>query len=132
MSRKPGDATTEPVGDTGASQVLADEIGLQDPTDAEVEASNAVDPEIEAAVAAVEAKAAADSKPRRTRVDSKQATVIGMLTRPEGATIAQICEITGWQSHTVRGTFAGAFKKKLGLNLTSEKVQGGERIYRVA
>jgi hypothetical protein len=58
--------------------------------------------------------------------------VIALLKRPEGATIAQICASTGWQSHTVRGTFAGAFKKKLGLTITSEKPQGGERIYPVA
>jgi hypothetical protein len=55
-----------------------------------------------------------------------------MLRRPEGATINQICTATGWQAHTVRGTFAGAFKKKLGLTLTSEKPDGGERIYKVA
>jgi hypothetical protein len=69
---------------------------------------------------------------RSTRQNSKQATVIQMLQRPEGATINQICEVTGWQAHTVRGTFAGAFKKKLGLTITSEKPEGGERIYRVA
>lgn len=67
-----------------------------------------------------------------TRANSKQASVLQMLQRPEGATINQICEATGWQAHTVRGTFAGAFKKKLGLNLTSDKVDGGERIYRIA
>jgi hypothetical protein len=55
-----------------------------------------------------------------------------MLKRPEGTTIAQICEATGWQAHTVRGTFAGAFKKKLGLTIESDKVQGGERVYRIA
>jgi len=54
------------------------------------------------------------------------------LQRPEGTTITQICEATGWQSHTVRGTFAGAFKKKLGLDITSSKEAGGERIYRLA
>ena len=75
--------------------------------------------------------AVAPDKPR-TRANSKQATVIHMLQRPEGATITQICSATGWQSHTVRGTFAGAFKKKLGLNLTSDKADGGERIYRIA
>ena len=68
----------------------------------------------------------------RTRENSKQATVISMLKRPEGATIAQICEATSWQAHTVRGTFAGAFKRKLGLSITSDKTQGGERTYRVA
>lgn len=68
----------------------------------------------------------------RTRENSKQAQVIAMLKRPEGATIQQVCEATEWQAHTVRGTFAGAFKKKLGLTITSEKAEGGERIYRIA
>jgi hypothetical protein len=68
----------------------------------------------------------------RTRENSKQAQVIAMLKRPEGATIKEICDATEWQAHTVRGTFAGAFKKKLGLTMTSEKTEGGERIYRIA
>ena len=68
----------------------------------------------------------------RSREHSKQATVIRMLQRPEGATIQQIMAETGWLAHTIRGTFAGAFKKKLGLHLTSDKVEGGARIYRVA
>ena len=62
---------------------------------------------------------------------TKQSTVIAMLQRPEGATIAQICTATGWQAHTVRGTFAGAFKKKLGLQITSEKAQDEARLYRI-
>ncbi len=66
------------------------------------------------------------------RGHSKQALVIEMLKRPEGVTIAQICEATGWQAHTVRGTFAGAFKKKLGLTVTSDKAEGGVRVYRIA
>ena len=68
----------------------------------------------------------------RTRENSKQATVLQMLKRAEGATVRQICEATGWQAHTVRGTIAGAFKKKLGLTVESEKAQGGERVYRIA
>ena len=72
------------------------------------------------------------TKAIRTREHSKQATIIGMLQRAEGATIAQICEVTGWQAHTVRGTFAGAFKKKLGMTITSDKAQGGVRTYRAA
>ncbi len=63
--------------------------------------------------------------------NSKQATVIQMLQSAEGATIKQIMEATGWQSHTIRGHFAGALKKKLGLNLTSDKTAGGERTYRI-
>lgn len=73
-----------------------------------------------------------ESAKPRTRADSKQAEVIAMLKHPEGATIAQICAATGWQAHTVRGTFAGAFKKKLGLTITSEKPEAGERVYRIA
>jgi hypothetical protein len=72
------------------------------------------------------------AKAIRSREHSKQATIIGMLQRAEGATIAQICEATGWQPHTVRGTFAGAFKKKLGLTITSDKTQGGVRTYHAA
>ena len=68
----------------------------------------------------------------RTRENTKQAQIIAMLQRPEGATISQIVEVTGWQPHTVRGTFAGAFKKKLGLTIVSDKPQGGERVYRIA
>ena len=69
---------------------------------------------------------------RKTRDDTKQAQLIAMLRRKEGATIAQIVAATGWQPHTVRGAFAGALKKKLGLTVTSEKVDGGERVYRIA
>ncbi|MFC7459211.1 DUF3489 domain-containing protein [Hydrogenophaga defluvii] len=93
-----------------------------------------VDTELEQAVAAAEAtwtQAPTQAKPR-TRDNSKQADVIRMLQRPEGATIGQICTATGWQAHTVRGTFAGAFKKKLGLTIVSDKPQGGERVYRIA
>jgi len=97
-------------------------------------AAVSADPAMEAAVASAEASVAANDVPRapRTREHSKQAEVLRMLRRPEGATISQICVSTGWQAHTVRGTFAGAFKKKLGLVLTSEKVEGAERVYRVA
>ena len=117
----------------GASHVLLDEIGGEDPTDAEIEASHVDDPEIETAVAAAEATwqdTTKEAKPR-TRENSKQAQVVAMLKRAEGATIPQVMAATGWQAHTVRGTFAGAFKKKLGLNLISEKTQGGERVYRI-
>ncbi len=93
------------------------------------------DPEIEAAVSAAEAKWALDkrevTKPR-TREGSKQATVIQMLQHPSGTTIRQVMETTGWQAHTVRGTFAGALKKKLGLNIVSAKDATGERVYRIA
>ena len=61
---------------------------------------------------------------------SKQARVIEMLTKPEGATIGDIMKATGWQQHPVRGFLAGVIRKKLKLTLTSEAAEAG-RIYKV-
>jgi uncharacterized protein DUF3489 len=61
---------------------------------------------------------------------SKQASVLAMLGKPGGATISAIMRITGWQPHTVRGFFAGTVRKRLGLNLVSDK-SSGDRSYRI-
>ena len=53
-----------------------------------------------------------------------------MLRAPGGTTIVDIMKATGWQQHSVRGFFAGVVRKKLKLNLTSDKVDG-ERRYRI-
>jgi hypothetical protein len=73
---------------------------------------------------------ATKEKSTRTRADSKQAQLIAMLKTPKGATIYEIVAALGWQPHTVRGAIAGALKKKLGLEVTSEKVEGRGRVYR--
>ena len=70
--------------------------------------------------------------PRAKREGTKQAVLIALLTRAEGATLAQMTEATGWQVHTVRGAIAGALKKNLGLEVISEKQPGSDRIYRIA
>jgi hypothetical protein len=54
---------------------------------------------------------------RKLREGTKQQEVLGMLRRPEGATVAQIAEATGWQPHTVLGFFAG-LKKRQGIKVS--------------
>jgi hypothetical protein len=70
-------------------------------------------------------------KARTPREGTKQATLIAMLRTPDGATIEEISAATGWKSHTVRGAMAGALKKKLGFGVTSKKVEGRGRVYRI-
>ena len=61
---------------------------------------------------------------------SKQDEVIAMLRRPEGATVDEVANATGWQRHTVRGVFSGTLKKKIGLTIASAKEERG-RVYRI-
>jgi len=68
-------------------------------------------------------------KPQRI---TKQQIMIDMLSRPEGATIEELTDATGWLSHTCRGAMSGALKKKLGLTITSEKADQRGRVYRLS
>ena len=70
-------------------------------------------------------------KERKPREGTKQALLIEMLRRPEGATIDEIVTATGWQSPTIRGAMAGALKKKLGITITSEKDESRGRVYAI-
>ena len=74
----------------------------------------------------------AEPKTPKTRAGTKQAMLIDMLRAPGGATIDEIVAATNWRSHTVRGAIAGALKKKLGLNVSSEKVENRGRVYKLA
>ncbi len=78
------------------------------------------------------AEAAAAPAPARRRSGTKQEALIAMLRAEGGATIEEITAATGWQSHTVRGAMSGALKKKLGLTITSEKIEGRGRCYMIA
>ena len=79
---------------------------------------------LRAALAAKPPRAAREpGAPRKPREGTKQAQVLGLLRRGEGATIAQICEATGWQQHTVRGFFAG-LKRRQGITvIVAERIR---------
>ena len=70
-------------------------------------------------------------KTRTPREGTKQATLIAMLRAESGATIEEIVAALDWQAHTARGAMSGALKKKLGLTITSEKVDGRGRVYAI-
>ena len=81
-----------------------------------------------------EKKASGAAKAARKRAAKPKATKLArlesMLRQPNGATIEQLGKSLRWQSHSVRGAIAGTLKKK-GIAVTSEKPEGGERIYRI-
>jgi len=60
----------------------------------------------------------------------KLGAMLALLQRPQGATVEDLMEATGWQQHSVRGAMSGALKKKMGLTITSEKTPDG-RVYRI-
>jgi hypothetical protein len=97
-------------------------------------------PKAKPAKPAKAAKAASSDKPT-PRAGTKQARMIELLKRPEGATVAQIAQATGWQHHTIRGAISGALKKKLGLTIEATRTRevgpnkvgakGSSTVYRI-
>ncbi|MHA1560382.1 MAG: DUF3489 domain-containing protein [Alphaproteobacteria bacterium] len=78
-------------------------------------------------------RSSASTKPDpQARAGTKQATLIDLMCRPGGATLADLVKATGWQPHSVRGAISGALKKKLGLPVTSESTEKRGRVYRIA
>jgi hypothetical protein len=63
------------------------------------------------------------------RTGSKTAKFLGLLKRSGGATSADLMKATGWQAHSVRGFISGVLGRKMGLKVTSTKVEDGERRY---
>ena len=68
----------------------------------------------------------------KPRSGTKQTQLIALLETPTGASLDEIVIATGWQAHTVRGAISGTLKKKLGLVVVSENVEGRGRVYRIA
>ncbi len=131
-----GEPMWRETGDGHGTTLIATEVGLE---------AIGIEPVVTSAVASArKAKPKPEPEPAQTpddpdtakpatfRAGTKQAQIIAMLQRPEGATVAEMVEATGWQSHTVRGSISGALKKKLGLPITAEKVEGRGSVYRIA
>ena len=125
--------------DTGSDTAPAEADAPATTADAGVQAVEAPVPTTEAACAATPAKGKAKAKVAKVkaakrvttapagkstpRAGTKQALMIEMLERPEGATVEQIAAATGWQRHTVRGAISGALKKKLGLTVEAIRIR---------
>lgn len=116
-------------GDGHGTTLIATEAGLE---------AVGIEPLVSRAVASVRnakaepVSATEDGPPIPGRAGTKQAAIIVLLQRREGATIAEIAEATSWQHHSIRGAISGSLKKKLGLTVTSEKVAERGRVYRIA
>lgn len=76
------------------------------------------------------ATAAVSGQPKAPRPGSKLAAIVALLSRAEGATVAEMAEATGWQQHSVRGVMSGALVKKFGLTIVSEPDEARGRVYR--
>lgn len=119
-----GDAVS-PNTDEGPADTTTDATGA--PASAEADA-----PEFGTLDAETGPDAATDApRARKTREGTKQAALIAMLRAPGGATIAEIAAATNWAYHTIRGAMSGALKKKLGLEVTSEKDELRGRVYKL-
>lgn len=105
-------------------------IGIE-PEDANTAPVGATDAPTEEAASDTTAGPDAAPKARTPREGTKQAALIAMLRAPDGATIDEIATALEWAGHTVRGALAGALKRKLGLTITSEKVEHRGRVYKL-
>jgi hypothetical protein len=132
-----GEPLWRETGDGHGTTLVATEAGLEaigiEPVVAQAVASTRkAEPQPELVAALLTRDEATDTTPpTASRAETKQAQIIGMLQRPEGASIAEIVAVTGWQAHTARGAISGSLKKKLGLQITSQKEQGRGSVYRI-
>ena len=130
-----GEPVWRETGDGHGVTLVATDTGLAaigiEPEEANPAPAGATDAPTEEPAPNKASEAKPAPKTRTPREGTKQATLITMLHAPDGATIEEIMAATGWQSHTVRGAMSGALKKKLGLEITSEKVDDRGRVYHI-
>jgi hypothetical protein len=134
VNSRRGEPLWRETGDGHSTTLVATDAGLAaigiEPDEAETTPASATEAPPEDSTPDTAPERASSTRP--PRAGTKQAALIAMLRAPNGATIEEIAAATGWQAHTVRGAIAGALKKKLGLDVTSEKVEGRGRVYRIS
>jgi hypothetical protein len=81
-------------------------------------------------IAAAKPIAAMASPPAAPVRQSKKATILALLQRPDGAGISDLIEATGWQVHSVRAALTG-FRKE-GKDLVRAKDGAGVTHYTLA
>lgn len=69
-------------------------------------------------------------RPSSSNAKPKAEQVVNLLSRPSGASVAEMMKATGWQAHSVRGFLAGSLKKK-GHTVSSDLDGSGVRRYRL-
>jgi len=135
VNMREGEPVWRETGDSHGVTLIATDAGLAaigiEPEDANTAPAGATDAPTEEPTPDTPTELDPAPKARTPREGTKQAKLIEMLRTEGGATIEEIMVATGWQSHTVRGAIAGALKKKLGLDVTSEKVDGRGRVYKL-
>jgi hypothetical protein len=65
------------------------------------------------------------------RPGTRQALLVELLRRDGGASLDELVQATGWQPHSVRGAISSTVRKKLGLTVVSETIEGRGRVYRI-
>jgi hypothetical protein len=126
-----GDPLWRETGDGHGTTLVATEAGLEAIGIEPVVASTVPNPRKTRPDPAPTPQSSDAPKPVAVRAGTKQAQIIALLQRPEGASIGEIVEATGWQAHSIRGMISGALKKKLGLPVTSVKELGRGSVYRI-
>ncbi len=69
---------------------------------------------------------------KSTKPITKIETLINLIKRSRGATLAELQKATGWQAHSVRGAISGTLRKKLGLVVTVDGTEKRGRFYRLS
>jgi hypothetical protein len=133
-----GESLWRETGDGHGTTLVATEAGLAALGIEPVVATTTTNPrtaKLELAPESKDASAAptgsATPKPIAIRAGTKQAEIIALIQRPQGASISEIVKVTGWAAHSARGMISGGLKKKLGLPIISEKVDQRGTVYKL-